>query len=103
MKESDSALGLAWYGLARVLAQGGEQIRPYQIDNTTYTASDCFAESLRLFSTVNGGGAASARDQARTLWAWAAHEAALGNTGQSERLRQHAQELAEAQGIQLSD
>jgi hypothetical protein len=103
MQESDKALGFAWYGLGRVLAEGGEEIRPYQIDNSTYTASDCFAESLRLYSTVNGGGVASAREQARTLWTWAAHEAAVGNKSQSERLSQHAQELADAQGIQLPE
>ncbi|MAT99936.1 MAG: hypothetical protein CL608_22580 [Anaerolineaceae bacterium] len=103
MQESETALGFAWYGLACVLAQGGEGIRPLQIDNIAYTASDCFAESLRLYSTVNGGGVASARDQARTLWTWAAHEAAVGNKSQSERLSQHAQELADAQGIQLPE
>ncbi|MCA9917272.1 MAG: AAA family ATPase [Anaerolineales bacterium] len=103
MQESDTALGFAWFGLARVLAQGGAEIRPYQIDNITYDASDCFAESLRLFSTVNGGGVASARDQARTLWAWASHEATSGNQSQSDRLSQRARELAEAQGIQLPD
>ena len=103
MQESDVALGFAWYGLARVLAEGGEGKRPLQIDNGTYTASDCFAESLRLYSTVNGGGIASARDQASTLWAWAAHEAAIGHKTQSERLSQHAQELADAQGIQLPE
>ncbi|MCB8941595.1 MAG: AAA family ATPase [Ardenticatenaceae bacterium] len=103
VQESDSALGFAWYGLALVLARGRDEIRPLQIDNSTYDASDCFAESLRLFSTVNGGGVASARDQARTLWAWAAHEAAIGNQSQSDRLSQRARELAEAQGIQLTD
>ena len=103
MQESDPALGFAWYGLARVLAKGGNEKRPLQIEDKTYNASDCFAESLRLFSTVNGGGVASARDQARTLWAWSAHEADSGNKGQSDRLRQRAQELAEAQNIQLTD
>ncbi|WP_420627843.1 ATP-binding protein [Candidatus Leptofilum sp.] len=101
MQESDAGLGFAWYGLAQVLAKGGGELRPYQIENNTYTASDCFAESLRLFSTINGGGVASTRDQVRTLWAWSAHEAHSGNNSQSERLRQRAQELAEAQGIQL--
>ncbi|MBK7897351.1 MAG: AAA family ATPase [Anaerolineaceae bacterium] len=103
MQESDSALGFAWFGLARVLAQGAGEIRPLQIDTITYDASDCFAESLRLFSTVNGGGVASARDQVRTLWAWAAHEAAIGNESQSDRLSQRARELAAAQGIHLPD
>lgn len=103
MQESDSALGFAWYGLAQVLAKGIGEIRPLQIDGNTYNASDCFAESLRLFSTVNGGGVASTRDQAHTLWAWSAHEAAIGNDGQSERLSQHAKELADAQGIQLPE
>ena len=81
MQESDAALGFAWYGLARVLAGGLREIRPLQIDGNIYNASDCFAESLRLFSTINGGGVASARDQARTLWAWSAHEAAIHNVG----------------------
>ena len=101
MQESDSALGFAWFGLGRVLANGGSEIRPLQIDTTTYTASDCFAESLRLFATINGGGVASARDQARTLWAWSIHEASMGND--SQRLRQRAKELADAQGIHLPD
>ena len=101
VQENDAALGFAWYGLAHVLAQGEQDIRPLQIDGKIHTASDCFAESLRLFSTVNGGGVASNRDQARTLWAWAAHEASLGNKSQSERLSQHAKELADAQNIQL--
>lgn len=103
MQESDAALGFAWYGLARVLASGRGEIRPLQIDGTPYDASDCFAESLRLFSTINGGGVASARDQARTLWSWAAHEAAVNNETQSERLRQRALELSEAQNIQLPE
>jgi tetratricopeptide (TPR) repeat protein len=103
MQESDSALGFAWYGLAHVLARGGQAIRPLQIDGKIYTAADCFAESLRLFSTVNGGGVASSRDQARTLWAWAAHETAIGNDSQSQRLSQHAKELADAQGLQLPE
>ena len=103
MQENDAALGFAWYGLARVLAGGLREIRPLQIDGNIYNASDCFAESLRLFSTINGGGVASARDQARTLWAWSAHEAAIHNESQSERLRQRAMELAEAQGIQLPE
>ncbi|MCB8947392.1 MAG: AAA family ATPase [Ardenticatenaceae bacterium] len=103
VQENDSALGFAWFALAQVLAKGLGEIRPLQIDNTTYNASDCFAESVRLFSTVNGGGVASARDQARTLWAWAAHEANIGNESQQERLSQHAKELAESQGIQLPE
>ena len=103
VQESDLALGFAWFGLARVLAKGGNGERPLQIEGTTYSASDCFAESLRLFSTVNGGGVASARDQARTMWAWAAHEDELGNESRSQRLRQRAEELAEAQNIQLPD
>ena len=103
MQESDSALGFAWYGLARVLAKGMGKIRPLQIEGNTYNASDCFAESLRLFSTVNGGGVASMRDQAHTLWAWAAHEAAIGNDSQSERLSQHAQQLADDQGLNLPE
>ena len=103
MQESDSALGFAWYGLAHVLAKGEGEIRPLQIDGSTYSAADCFAESLRLFSTVNGGGMASNRDQARTLWAWAAYETKIGNETQSERLRQRAITLAEEQNIQLPD
>jgi tetratricopeptide (TPR) repeat protein len=103
VQESESALGFAWYGLGQVLAQGLGEIRPLQIDNATYNASDCFAESLRLFSTVNGGGVASARDQARTLWAWSVHEATIGNQSQHERLSHRARELAEAQGIRLPD
>ena len=103
VQESDTALGFAWFGLGRVLAKGGNEKRPLQIDGVSYDASDCFAESFRLFSTVNGGGVASSRDQARTMWAWAAHEAELGNENQGERLRQRAKELAEAQNIQLPD
>ncbi|GJM42778.1 MAG: hypothetical protein DHS20C20_30600 [Ardenticatenaceae bacterium] len=101
IQENESGLGFAWYGLAQVLAKGGAAIRPLQIDSKTYAASDCFAESLRLFSTVNGGGVASARDQVRTLWAWSLHEATIGNKNQSDRLNNHAKELAESQGIQL--
>ena len=103
VQENESALGLAWYGLAQVLAKEGNGRRPLQIEGNPYTASDCFAESLRLFSTVNGGGVASGRDQARTLWAWAAHEAAIDNESQSRRLHQRAKELAEELNIQLPD
>jgi class 3 adenylate cyclase/tetratricopeptide (TPR) repeat protein len=100
MQESDPALGFAWFGLGWVLAKCKHSL---QIDDAPYDASDCFAESFRLFSTVNGGGVASIRDQARTLWVWAAHEANSGNESQGKRLLLQAKELADSQEIALPD
>ncbi len=103
MQESDTALGFAWFGLGWVLAKGKDYFQPLEIEDAPYDASDCFAESFRLFSTVNGGGVASIRDQVRTLWVWAAHETDIGNESQGERLLLQAHQLAESQDITVSD
>ncbi|MCP4417244.1 MAG: AAA family ATPase [Chloroflexi bacterium] len=101
-QESDTALGFAWFGLGWVLAKSGD-LRPLQIGDALYTASDCFAESFRLFSSVNGGGVASMRDQMRTLWVWAAHEANIGNESQGNRLLLQANDLVQLQEITIPD
>lgn len=103
MQESDTALGFAWFGLGWILAKGNRRLPPLQIEGAAYDASGCFAESFRLFSTVNGGGVASLRDQALTLWVWAAHETNNGNKSQGDRLLLQAKKLAESQDIVLPE
>ncbi|MCP4359107.1 MAG: tetratricopeptide repeat protein [Chloroflexi bacterium] len=86
--------GLTWRALGKVAAQQPPNQQSIQIGNKSYSAANCFAQSLRIFESLNGGGIASHRDQAYTLWEWAAFEINNNQPELGHRLQQRAQSLA---------
>jgi tetratricopeptide (TPR) repeat protein len=94
-------IGLTWCMLGRVIAQLPLYQRPIQIGDGRYDAADCFAKSLQLFETINGGGVASHRDQAYTLWHWAMLETANGQSERAHNLQKRAESLARPLGLAL--
>lgn len=94
-------IGLTWRMLGRVISQLPSQQRPVQIGDGRYDAASCFAKSLQLYETINGGGVASHRDQAHTLWYWAISETANGQTERAYNLQKRAEALARPLGLAL--
>jgi predicted ATPase/class 3 adenylate cyclase len=101
VKQEDVALqGMTWRVLGRTLVQMSGHAA-VNLQGQTFTAGQCFAESQRVLAALYGGGRASYRELALTLWAWAAFEASNGQAGQGERLRQQAEKLAAQIGLAL--
>jgi predicted ATPase/class 3 adenylate cyclase len=101
-RQGDTAvIGLTWRALGRVIAQLPAEKRPVKVGESHYEAADCFAQSLRIFEQSNGGGVASHRDQAQTLWHWAHFETATGQPELGERLQKRAESLAQPLGLAL--
>lgn len=94
-------VGMSWRVLGRVIAQLPADKRPLTIDDKKYDAAACYAESMRIFEEINGGGVASHREQAYTLWRWAMYETENGQSERGERLQKRAEALAEALGLVL--
>lgn len=93
--------GITWRALGRVVARLPAGKRPVTIGDGRYEAADCFARSLQIFETVNGGGVASHRDQATTLWHWALFETANDQPELGQKLQQRAEGLARPLGLVL--
>jgi hypothetical protein len=96
-----AVIGLTWRALGRVIARLSAEKRPVKVGESRYEAADCFAQSLRVFEQINGGGVASHRDQAQTLWYWALFETATGQPELGERLQKRAESLAQPLGLAL--
>ncbi len=94
--------GMTWRALGRVIAQLPASKRPVKIGEAHYEAADCFAQSLQHFENLNGGGVASHRDLATTLWHWALFESANGHLELGQKLQQRAETLAEPLGLALN-
>lgn len=99
-KQGEAELcGLTWRVLGCVVAQLPSSKRSIHIDGRRYQAADCFAQSLQQFENLNGGGVASHRDLALTLWHWALFESANGQPELGERLQSRANALARPLGL----
>ncbi|MCL4263224.1 MAG: AAA family ATPase [Anaerolineae bacterium] len=94
-------IGLTWRTLGRVLATLPVNKQWVQLADGRFDAAACFAQSLRLFEMLNGGGIASHRDQAITLWQWALFETANGQPELGERLQKRAEALAQPLNLAL--
>ncbi len=89
-------LGLAWRVLGQVLQKLPTAEKALPVGDAVYSAADCFARSLQLFETANGGGAASRWQQIRTLRVWAAFERENGRLHPAAELESRAAALAGA-------
>lgn len=69
--ENQDYIGNAWRTLALVAAQLGASVR---VNEETHTASECFAESLRVYTEMG-----AEAERARTLRDWARYERGRGN------------------------
>lgn len=78
-------IGGAWRALGMVAAELAE---PIAIEDQTYDAADCFAESLRVF-TEKG----IERERAWTLRAWAEYEIAREDQARGEAMWREAREI----------
>ncbi len=94
-------IGLTWRIMGRVVAALPINKQSIQLNNGRFDAASCFAQSLQLFETLNGGGIASHRDQALTLWQWALFESANGQPELGERLQKRAEALAQPLNLAL--
>ncbi len=100
-QDNQEYLGLAWRVIGQVLQKLPTEEKSLPVGETIYSAADCFARSLQLFETVNGGGAASRWQQMRTLRAWAAFERENGRKQSAEELEGRVAVLAEELGVAL--
>jgi class 3 adenylate cyclase/tetratricopeptide (TPR) repeat protein len=96
----DRLRGEAWRVLGLAADQLPEGKRPLRLNDHPYTATDCFQESLRLLRRAGGNSSSAFREQALTLRAWAAHEAAHGRPTRSQIMSQEAEALAAEIGMQ---
>jgi DNA-binding SARP family transcriptional activator/Flp pilus assembly protein TadD len=80
--------GHAWRVLGLIAARLGRPVAPQPTSETTYTASDCFAQSLQIFTDVK-----NKRARATVLWEWANDELAQGNTAVGQAMWQEAREI----------
>jgi tetratricopeptide (TPR) repeat protein len=94
-------IGLTWRIAGRVTAALPANKQWIQLGSERFDAAACFAQSLHVFETLNGGGIASHRDQALTLWHWALFESANGQPELGERLQKRAEALAETLNLAL--
>lgn len=94
-------IGFTWRILGRVAAALPVNKQSIKIGDGRFDAAACFAQSLQVFETLNGGGIASHRDQALTLWQWALFESANGQPELGERLQKRALALAEPLNLAL--
>lgn len=94
-------IGLTWRTLGRVLTALPLNQQWVQVGDGRFDSAACFAQSLRVFEALNGGGVASHRDQALTLWQWALFESANGQPELGERLQKRAKALADPLNLAL--
>lgn len=97
------AIGIAWRTLGIVLTQTPTQQKRLQIGTVTYEATDCLERSVLVFKEANGGGTASYREMAYSLWLWAEVENGRGHSARAQDLRDQADALARALDITLPD
>ena len=76
-------IGKGWRVLGMVATRNGKSLT---FDDKTYTASQCFQESLQLFSAPDV-------ERAYTLQAWAKFEAAQGDAEKAATMEREAQEI----------
>ncbi|MCI0730603.1 MAG: tetratricopeptide repeat protein, partial [Chloroflexi bacterium] len=82
------SLAQSWRVLGLIAARLGEPVARQPASDRTYTAADCFARSLQLFTDID-----NKREQATVLWAWAGYEMAQGNTAAGNAMWQEAQDI----------
>ena len=94
------ALGAIWRLLGQIAARWPASDLPMRVDGEAYDAPACFAESSRQLRQRSGS-AALKREEALTMWTWAAYAARHGDQGRSEALQGQAQAIATRLGIDL--
>jgi tetratricopeptide (TPR) repeat protein len=80
--------GNAWRVLGLLAARLGQPVALQPASDRTYTAIECFTQSLQIFRDTN-----NKREQAVVLWAWAGYELAQGNTAVGQARWQEAREI----------
>ncbi|HET89428.1 MAG TPA: tetratricopeptide repeat protein [Chloroflexi bacterium] len=90
---SPTLIGSAWRVLGMVLTLANRSIT---LDGETYTAPDCFAEAVRIFTTVGAEG-----ERARTLRAWARYELDFGERERGEEIWRQARALFTRLGMKM--
>jgi len=91
--EAQDLIGGAWRTLGMAAAQLAQ---PIAIGDETYNATDCFAESLRIFTEMGAQG-----EQARTLREWGGYEIEKGDSERGTALWQKAREIFDRLGMEL--
>ncbi|MEJ2748122.1 MAG: tetratricopeptide repeat protein [Anaerolineae bacterium] len=86
--------GTIWRLLGQIAERKNENV---QVDNQSYNAADCFAESLKLLQ-----GLGTKRQQVLTLRAWAAYETGQGNPAQAQNLTHQAAAIASQLDMKLA-
>ncbi len=86
-------IGRAWRTLGTIVARTE---RPLVVNDKTYKAAACFAESVQAFADVGAEG-----ERAHTLQAYARYEMQEGDKGYGEAMWQEAQALFSQLGMRL--
>ena len=91
--KAQDLIGGAWCALGMAAAQ---LAHPIATGDKTYNATDCFAESLRVFTEMGAQG-----ERARTLREWAGYEIEQGDSERGAALWQEAREIFDRLGMEL--
>lgn len=82
------SLGQIWRVLGLISAQLGQPLAFLPEEGVTHTPTECFAESLKLFTRID-----NQRERANLLWQWAGYELARGNTAVGRDMWEEAREI----------
>jgi class 3 adenylate cyclase/tetratricopeptide (TPR) repeat protein len=93
--ENHELIADAWRSLGLVAARLPQ---PITIENQTFTASDCFSESLRLF-TESGMQA----ERARTLRDWARYEQEHGRSERAHSMMEESRQIFASLGMESKE
>lgn len=80
--------GQVWRVLGLIAAQLGRPVAGPSAGDASYTAAQCFAQSLRLFTEIG-----NRRERAYVLWQWANYAFAQGNTAEGQAMWQEARDI----------
>jgi predicted ATPase len=87
-------LAAAWRVLGMVAAELSPGELPLKIEEYTYDARGCFAESLNLLKRISAERGSIEREESLTLRAWAAYEKRAGNHEEASDMRARAESSA---------
>ncbi len=92
--------GAIWRILGQIADQWSPSGLPLTIENQEYDAPACFAESSRQLRR-HSGNASTKREEALTMWAWAAYASRQGDVDRSQALQGQAQAIAAQLAFEL--
>ena len=90
--ENQDYIGSAWRALGLIASRSGSSVL---IDDKSYNAAECFAESLRVYT-----GMGAEAERARTLREWARHELERGDAERGAALWREARAVFTRLGME---